>query len=179
MSLGPCSRSWSTSCSMSLSPSPSISSARRLAKCRSASLRCAGQMKPPRAARGGLAFGAHHRRTAHRAALGQHDRRRRVRGPALRQHAHHLGDHIAGAPHHHGVADTHILARDFVHVVQRGVADGDAADEHRLEPRHRRQRAGAADLEFDVAHACVSSSSAGNLCAMAQRGARETKPSVS
>ena len=34
--------------------------------------------------------------------------------------------------------------------MQRGVADGGAADEHRLESRHRRQRAGAADLEIDL-----------------------------
>ena len=40
-------RSLSTSWSISLLPRPSISSARREAKCRSASLRCAGQNRPP------------------------------------------------------------------------------------------------------------------------------------
>ena len=42
------------------------------------------------------------------------------------------------------------LRRDLVLVVQRGVDDRDAADEHRLEPRHRRERAGAPDLDLDV-----------------------------
>ena len=37
----------STSCSTSLSPRPSISTARRWAKCNIASLRCAGQNRPP------------------------------------------------------------------------------------------------------------------------------------
>jgi hypothetical protein len=70
------------------------------------------------------------------------------------------------------------LRRDFIHVVQRGVADGDAADEHRLELRRRRQGAGAADVEDHVLeqrHLLVG----GNLCASAQRGARDTNPSLS
>ena len=62
----------------------------------------------------------------------------------------HFWDHVARAAHHHGVADHETLARDFVHVVQRGVAHGHAADEHRLELRGGRQRAGAADVEDDV-----------------------------
>ena len=66
-------------------------------------------------------------------------------------HAHDLGNHVARAAHDHRVADAHVLALDLIHVVQRGVADGGAADQHRLQARHRRQRAGAADLEFDVA----------------------------
>ena len=52
-------------------------------------------------------------------------------------HADHLGDHVAGTAHDHGVADAHVLARDLVEVVQRGIGDGDAADEHRREPRDR------------------------------------------
>ena len=42
-------------------------------------------------------------------------------------------------------------ALDVVLVVQRGVLHDDAADRDRLELRHRRQRAGAADLDLDVA----------------------------
>ena len=41
---------------------------------------------------------------------------------------------------------------DFVHVVQRRAADRDAADLHRLEHRHRRERARAAHLKDDVVH---------------------------
>ena len=46
-SAGVCTSCCSTSWSTSLSPSPSISRARRLAKCNNACLRCAGQNSPP------------------------------------------------------------------------------------------------------------------------------------
>ena len=42
-----CTRLPSTSCSTSLSPKPSMSSARRCAKCSNMPLRCAGQIMPP------------------------------------------------------------------------------------------------------------------------------------
>ena len=54
----------------------------------------------------------------------------------------HLRDHVAGALDDHGVADADVLARDLVGVVQGGVADGGAADEHRLQlgrPASRRR----------------------------------------
>ena len=76
----------------------------------------------------------------------------------------------------HGVADADVLARDLVLVVQRRVGDDDAADRHRIEPRDRRQRAGAADIDLDAAQD-GRRAFAGNLCATAQRGERETKPS--
>ncbi len=69
--------------------------------------------------------------------------------PLLREHAQHLGDHVAGALDRHGVVDAHIEPLDLVLVVERGVRDHDAADRHRLEPRNRRERAGAADLDVD------------------------------
>ena len=47
MSAGVCTMPASTSWSTSLSPRPSMSSARRLAKCSSACLRCAGHTRPP------------------------------------------------------------------------------------------------------------------------------------
>ena len=75
-----------------------------------------------------------------------------IRRTPLGQHARDLRDHIARAAHDHRVADADILAYHLVHVVQRGVAHRDAADEHRCEPRHRRERTGAADLELDIAH---------------------------
>ena len=55
--------------------------------------------------------------------------------------------------------------------------DHDAADRDRLQLGHRRQRAGAADLDVDVLAARSRACSAGNLWAIAQRGARLTKPS--
>ena len=62
---------------------------------------------------------------------------------------HHLGNHIAGAAHDHRVADAHVEPRDLVGVVQRGVGDHHARHVHRRQPRHRRERAGAADLYVD------------------------------
>ena len=50
----------------------------------------------------------------------------------------------------HRVADAHVEPRDLLGVVQRRVLHHDAADRHRLELGDRRQRAGAADLDFDV-----------------------------
>ena len=64
--------------------------------------------------------------------------------------AHDLGNHVAGAADDHRVADVHVLAPDLVLVVQRRVGDGHAADEHRLQPRDRRDRAGAPDLDVDA-----------------------------
>src|SRR5262249_43422848 len=74
----------------------------------------------------------------------------------------HLRDHVAGALDHDGVADPDIAALadrfavatdtfDVVLVVQRDILDDDAADTHRLQLADRRQRAGAADLDLDVA----------------------------
>ena len=66
-------------------------------------------------------------------------------------HAENLRDDVAGALDDDGVADAHVLARDLVLVVQGGVLHHDAADGDRLELGDRRQRAGAADLDLDVA----------------------------
>ena len=72
--------------------------------------------------------------------------------PLRQHHADHFRNHIAGAAHHHGVAHAHVLALHFVFVVQRGVGDGDAANKHRAQPRHRGQRASAAHLHVDGFH---------------------------
>ena len=61
--------------------------------------------------------------------------------------------------------------------MQRRVRYHDAADGHRIEPRNRRQRAGTADLDVDALTTVVACS-AGNLCAIAQRGLRETNQAV-
>ena len=60
-----------------------------------------------------------------------------------------LRDDVAGALHDDRVADAHVLPRDLVLVVQRGVRHHDAADRDRLQLRDRRQRAGAPDLNLD------------------------------
>src|SRR5215471_7489132 len=64
--------------------------------------------------------------------------------------AEHLRNDVAGALNFHRIADTHIEPGDFVGVVQRRVLHHDAADRDRLELGDRRERAGAADLDFDV-----------------------------
>ena len=61
-----------------------------------------------------------------------------------------LRNDVAGALHDDGVADAHILARDLVLVVQGRALHDDAADGDGLQPRDRRQRAGASDLNLDA-----------------------------
>ena len=73
----------------------------------------------------------------------------------------------------------HVLARDLVLVVQRRVGDDDAADRHRLEPRDRRQRAGAADLDVDASSTRLALARR-RTCARSPSAARaSTKPSRS
>ena len=69
--------------------------------------------------------------------------------PPLAPHLDDLRDHVAGALHHHGVADADVLGLDVVLVVQGRVAHHDAAHGHRLERGDRGQRAGAPDLDPD------------------------------
>ena len=54
----------------------------------------------------------------------------RVLRALLEDDTQNLRDHVAGALEYHRVADPHVLARDLVLVVQRGVAHHDAADRH-------------------------------------------------
>ncbi len=82
-------------------------------------------------------------------------RQREHRGtgrPALDQHPHHFRDHVPGPAHHHGIADTYVLATHFVGVVQRGVGHRDPTDMYRRQPRDRRQHPGATDLHLDGEH---------------------------
>ena len=71
-------------------------------------------------------------------------------GPVGQHRADDLGDHVAGLAHDDRVARPHVLGPHLVLVVQRGQADGGAADEHRLEQGERRGLAGAADRHVDV-----------------------------
>ena len=81
--------------------------------------------------------------------------------PLRFNHAENLRDDVAGALDDHGVADAHVFPRDLILIVQRGVLHHDAADGHRLELGDRRQRAGAADLDLDVAQGSWSPSRRG------------------
>ena len=80
--------------------------------------------------------------------------------PLRQVHVRDLRDHVAGAVDLHPVADANVLAAadrvaagvaagDVVLVVQRRVRYHDAADRDRVQPRHRRQRPGAAHLDVD------------------------------
>ena len=60
-----------------------------------------------------------------------------------------VGDDLAGALDEHGVVDVQTEAVDFVHVVERGAADGDAADLDGFQDGDGSERSGAADLEDD------------------------------
>ena len=140
----PLSTSWSTS----FSPSPSISSALRLAACHSVCLRCAPQNRPPvqRAMvssssrsmaepQTGQAVGM----TNSRASAGRFPAPRRPPRESRRRRG-------ARSPCRRCVHP----APDFVFVVQRRVGDGDAAHEHRLEPSDGRDGARAPHLHLDV-----------------------------
>ncbi|CAH0262388.1 hypothetical protein SRABI70_03248 [Pseudomonas sp. Bi70] len=83
-------------------------------------------------------------------ALLRHHNRARVLGTTLGDHLHHLGNHVTGAADDHRVADHHPQARHLVHVVQRRVGHRHARHLDRFETRHRRHRAGAANLELHV-----------------------------
>ena len=140
---------------MCFSPRPSMSKARRETKCFRRSTRCAGQMSPPvqRRTTSTLPVFSSTSRTAWLPQTGQQLGELVGLGalrPLVGDDADDLRDDVAGALHDHRVADAHVLARDLVLVVQRGVGDDDAADGDRLEPGDRRQRAGAADLDVDA-----------------------------
>ena len=103
---------------------------------------------------------AHRMAAAHRTSLRKLVRLCVLR-PLVHDDADDLRDHVAGALDHDRVADAKIDAvadriavvadaLDVVLIVQRRVGNDDAADRDRLEPRHRRQRAGAADLDVDA-----------------------------
>jgi len=61
-----------------------------------------------------------------------------------------VGDHFAGAFDQDRVSGVDAEALDFVHIMERGFRDGDAADLHRLENGEGREDAGAADADFNL-----------------------------
>ena len=144
--------------SICLSPSPSMSKALREQKCFRPSTACARR-------RGGRCSGARRRprRSSRRSRAAPPSRRPGRQSPwrlgktnasasfgrFSSDHLEDLRNDVAGALDYHRVADARVEPRDLVLVVQAGVGDDDAADGDRLEFGHRRQRAGAADLDLD------------------------------
>ena len=73
-------------------------------------------------------------------------------GRALVEHrTHDLRNDVARLVHDDGVALAHVFAADLVDVVQRGARDSGAGDRHRVELRDRREHAGAAHLDANLA----------------------------
>ena len=87
--------------------------------------------------------------TANR-AMRRHFNRRCVSRAFFRHHLHHLRNNIACPANEHGIADVHIQTADFIHVMQGGVGNRDAADKHRFQACNRSNSASTAHLEFDV-----------------------------
>ena len=74
-----------------------------------------------------------------------------VRRAQLKHGAHDLGDDVARLVHDDGVALAHVFAANLVDVVQRGARDGGAGNRHRVELGDRREHAGAAHLDANLA----------------------------
>ena len=131
---------------------PRCPCARRLAKCSSACLRCAGQTSPPLQ----RATASSGRRDDRRAALGAALSASRTRAaPAGRCSATTRTTSGITSPARRTttVSPTRTsLRRTSSSLCSVALVDGDAADEHRLQPRDRRDRAGAADLDVDAQH---------------------------
>ena len=102
------------------------------------------------AAVGDLAVLVDHGAAAHGADLG-HVPVDRMGRPLVEHRTHDLGDHVARLVHDDGVALAHVFAADLVDVVQRGARDGGAGNRHRVELGDRREHAGAANLDADLA----------------------------
>ena len=97
-----------------------------------------------------LAVLVDHGATAHGADLG-HVPVDRIGRAFIEHRAHDLGDHVTRLVHDDGVALAHVFAADLVDVVQRGARDGGAGDCHRIELGDRREYAGAAHLDANLA----------------------------
>ena len=129
--------------------------------------------QPARAAAHRLTGLAHRGRSAFGADFGK-DIGFCARRAALQQHLNHLRDHVARALHDDAVANADIKRRDDIFVVQRGALNDHAAHAHRLQVS-----APVRPTLMPIASTVVSACSAGNLCAIAQRGARLTWPNRS
>ena len=123
-----------------------MSSAPRLTKCFSRSIRCAGQIRPPVQRTSTSPSAATASTAAFGAMVGENiGRPLLVAGQILD----HLRDDVAGALDADAVADAQAEPRDLVAVVERDVGDDHAADPDRVQPPDRGQLPGAADLDVD------------------------------
>lgn len=102
----------------------------------------------------------------------------RIRPTLLLQDFDNLRNDVARPLNDDVIVDADVFAFDFVFVMKGGVRNNDAADIDRFQIGNRSQRAGAADLNTDVVDT-RNRFSAGNLCAIAQRGVRVRKPNRS
>ena len=102
------------------------------------------------AAVGNLAVLVHNWAAAHGTDLG-HVPVDRIGRAFVEHRTHDLGNDVARLVHDDGVALAHVLAADFVKVVQRGAGDSGAGNRHRIELRDRREHAGAAHLNANLA----------------------------
>ncbi len=132
------------------SPNPSMSMAPREAKCSTAPVRWKGHSGSTQRVSASPSGRTRVLCRGQGQAVGN-DPRLGALGPVVDHRADHLGDHVAGPTHHHHVAGPHVLDRHLVLVVQGGLRDGDAADEHRVEHGEGRGPARAADGDHDVA----------------------------
>ena len=137
----------SMSCAISDSPSPSMFMADREAKC--SRPRCSLAGHDVFSQRQTASPSARCSAAPQRGHVGRHHPRLRVRRPPAQHRADDARDDVAGLLDDHPVAFADVLARDVVGVVQRRHRDRRAGEEHRLEHRERRHRAGAADVDVD------------------------------
>ena len=74
-----------------------------------------------------------------------------VTAARLFNHPDNLWNNIAGTLDYHLVANADIFSPDFILIMQGGVGYNDATNRYRLQPRNRRQRTGASNLNINGA----------------------------
>ena len=165
----------STSCSTSFSPSPSIFIARRLAKCRKACLRCAGQNSPPvqRDTDSSSNRTTCEPHTGHTAGIANSRASRGRRSITTRA--------TSGITSPARRTTTVSPMRTSLRRISSSLCSVALVT---VAPPTNTGASRATGVSAPVRPTCTSmsskvvvASSAGNLCAMAQRGARDTKPS--
>ncbi len=101
----------------------------------------------------------------------------RIGGPSLSQHPNHLRNYVTGSAYHHGIPDPDTQAVDFIGIVQRRIGHRDPTHEHRIQPGHRRQNTGTANLKlhrFELGRRLLRRKLAGNRPTRRSRYRTET-----
>ena len=70
--------------------------------------------------------------------------------PLFRHDGDNLRNHVASATNYHRIANPHILAANFIFIVQGRVGNGHSTNEDRYQPRHGRNRPGTTNLHIDT-----------------------------